>query len=321
MLDSLRKLDASEIQWELVFVDNGSSDGTAQILDEFGKYFRVPVQLIYEPTRGLSAARNTGWRAARGQIICFTDDDCYPSPDWLLCINHAFSLPNTDYIGGRVLLFDPNDAPVTIQPSEEVLSIPARSHIESGCIIGANLSCRKIVLEATKGFDSRLGAGTSFYSGEDTDFLTRASMLGFEGRYEPSITVYHHHRRRLEIEIQKLYIGYAYGRGAVSMKAILESNAWRIYLKHWYWRLRSLAKQKKTGYCITEFKGALHFLAVKVLWKLFRGKNASPVTARVTRQNFDAGLNAFEKPTETFEKPPSFIFSVEKENDLQQSGG
>ena len=262
MLETLRHIVAPGIAWEVVFVDNGSTDATPQILNDFCSRFDGAARLIQERRPGLSAARNTGWKAASGKIICFTDDDCYPNPDWLVMAKSILDDDDTAYVGGRVLLYDPNDAPVTIQTLEETIVFRKNMHIESGYIMGANFSCKKALLEATGGFDERLGAGTRMRSGEDTDLLVRASLLGFEGRYDPRVLVYHHHRRQQVNEVNKLYSGYAYGRGALSMKTILESNAKMLYLKNWYWRLRILLRERKFDQCFNEVRGALRFIAV-----------------------------------------------------------
>jgi glycosyltransferase involved in cell wall biosynthesis len=262
MLESLRHIVAPGIAWEVVFVDNGSTDATAQILDAFCNSFAVPARVIREMKPGLSVARNQGWKAAQGDIVCFTDDDCYPTPDWLVMAKRILEEGNTSYVGGRVLLYDQNDAPITIQTLEETIVFRKNMHIESGYIMGANFSCRKAVLVATGGFDERLGAGTSMRSGEDTDLLVRASLLGFEGRYDPRIVVYHHHRRQRHTEVKKLNSGYAYGRGALSMKTIMESEAKTLYLKNWYWRLRILLRERKFDQCLNEIRGAIRFIAI-----------------------------------------------------------
>jgi glycosyltransferase involved in cell wall biosynthesis len=262
MLGTLAHIVAPNVLWEIVFVDNGSSDATAVILNEFCSSFCVPARVIQEPKPGLSIARNTGWKAAKGNIVCFTDDDCYPDPNWLLMVKQILGGTETAYLGGRVLLYDKNDAAVTIQTSEEPVVFKKNSHIESGGIIGANFSCKREMLVSTGGFDPRLGAGTRLQSGEDTDLLARASLLGFEGRYDPRVIVYHHHRRKQGTEVKKLYAGYAYGRGALSMKAILESKAKILYLKNWYWRMRKLCLEGKFNQFFSEIKGAIRFIAM-----------------------------------------------------------
>lgn len=261
-LTKLKHISAPNILWEIIFVDNGSSDATAEILHEFCANFHVPARVIHAAEPGLSLARNVGWKAAKGNIVCFTDDDCYPDSNWLLMVNQVLGFGATDYVGGRVLLFDKDDAPVTIQTSEVAVVFKKNSHIESGGIIGANLSCTKEMLVATGGFDPRLGAGTRLQSGEDTDLLARASLLGFEGRYDPRIVVYHHHRRKIGTDVKKLYAGYACGRGALSMKTILESNAKILYLKNWYWRMRKLCLERKFDQVFYELKGAIRYISV-----------------------------------------------------------
>ncbi len=73
MLESLQLLQAPGITWELILIDNNSGDETFNILEQFRLNFLVPTQVIHEPKDGLSNARNTGWKAARGEIVSFTD--------------------------------------------------------------------------------------------------------------------------------------------------------------------------------------------------------------------------------------------------------
>lgn len=260
MLASIRKLKALGIKWELILVDNDSQDDTFRILEQFSLNFSVPTQVIHEPQKGLSNARNAGWKVARGEIISFTDDDCYPQEDWLSTTLKAFDDFNVAYVGGRVLLFDIDDAPVTIQTSTKRLHFPAHTHIESGQIIGANFSFRRKVFSEIGGFDNRLGAGTPFHSGEDTDLLARASNSGHEGSYDPSIVVFHHHRRRLQQDVEKLYCGYAFGRGALFVKMISESDEKMVELKRWYWRLSALINKGRYSYIANEIGGAILFI-------------------------------------------------------------
>jgi hypothetical protein len=136
------------------------------------------------------------------------------------------------------------------------------------------------LLEAVGGFDSHMGAGTSLQSGEDTDVLIRASFLGFTGQYIPSIVVFHHHRRRLAHEVKKLYRGYAYGRGALSMKTVLRSETRSLYLKNWYWRIRALLKRGYFDHSMQEVLGAFQYIRIYRIEKHGRGnKSADDETA------------------------------------------
>ena len=310
LFSSICNLNEPGIDWEIVFVDNNSSDNTLDILKDFASTSPMSIQVVREKKDGLSNARNAGIHAARGTIISFTDDDCYPQEDWLISIVEAFNESGASFVGGRVLLYDINDAPITIQISMQPKIFEAKCHIESGEIIGANLSCTKELLTAVGGFDPSLGAGTSLQSGEDTDILIRASLLGFVGRYVPSIVVFHHHGRKIGKDVVKLYRGYAHGRGALSMKTVMDSNYNSLYLKNWYWRMRSLLKKGQIDYCWHEVRGAVHFLWLRwfrapvvtasfsagkdpsfEVWRFDRHVNENRLSTKTSVGEHDADMN------------------------------
>src|SRR4051812_27727014 len=70
-------------EWELVVVDNGSTDATPSVVQEFAAIAHMPVKYVFEPRPGLGNAHNAGIRVAQGQILAFTDDDCYPAADFV----------------------------------------------------------------------------------------------------------------------------------------------------------------------------------------------------------------------------------------------
>src|SRR5215471_9932957 len=227
-LSSLTRLSTAA-RWELVLVDNGSNDGTRDVLAAFAGSSGRAVQVIEEPKIGLSAARNAGWHRARGRIVAFTVDDCYPAPDYMERVRECFAMGDPGYVGGRVLLFDPHDAPVTIQTLEARVEIPPRSFLRTGLIHGANMAVRRDALERSGGFDERLGAGTALHCAEDVDLLARVSALGYAGAYDPRPTVYHHHRRKHGQELDRLIAGYDVGRGAYYAKALTDRRLRRAY--------------------------------------------------------------------------------------------
>src|SRR5687767_10256208 len=101
----------TEALWEIVFVNNGSSDTTGETLSAFVRSSGLDARVLDEPKPGLASARNAGWRRARGRVIAFTDDDCYPAPDYLDQVRNCFAEIDLGYLGGRVLLFDRDDYP------------------------------------------------------------------------------------------------------------------------------------------------------------------------------------------------------------------
>ena len=223
--------------WELLVVDNASTDDTATLLAQYRG--PLPLRAIHEPRAGLGAARNRGWRAACGELIAFTDDDCYPHPDFLREIVAAFGESDSiGFVGGPVMLHAPQHVRMSIKESLVHERFPAGSFIPAGAIHGANFAFRKATLERIDGFDEMFGAGAPFVSAEDTDALGRALMAGWSGVYTPRIVVTHNHGREGGPEVVRLARQYARGRGAYYAKALLNSQSRSIYARNWYWAVR-----------------------------------------------------------------------------------
>ena len=89
VLDSACKLIVPPgLTWEFVVVDNGSADGTADVVTRYVD--RLPIRCVREETPGLSNARNRGVEAANGEYICWTDDDVVIDPEWLARLRRCF---------------------------------------------------------------------------------------------------------------------------------------------------------------------------------------------------------------------------------------
>lgn len=227
--------------WELVIVNNGSTDHTANVIKQYVANVHHSVVSVSEVKPGLSCARNAGIVASRGRLIAFTDDDCYPNEDYLRTIHAVFADRQVDYFGGRVLLHDPADLPVTTRTQNRFEHFPPGYWFSPGTILGANMVFKRECLSALGGFDERLGAGSFFRAGEDTDLLRRLSWHGFSGCYDPSVLVYHHHGRKTSEEALRLRNNYSWGRGAVFVKSFLYQSWSKQVLKRWYYSLRPCA--------------------------------------------------------------------------------
>jgi GT2 family glycosyltransferase len=206
-------------------------------LQRFAMSFNGNLLLLNEEKRGLGYARNKGWRQAKASIVAYTDDDCYPQPDMLDCILAAFDDSRIGFVGGRVLLFDPNDAETTIRLEEKRRILVPPAVVMTGWVIGANMAFRREALEQIGGFDGLFGPGAVFRSADDTDAQARVLAAGWHAIYEPSIVVYHHHGRKPGADVLKLKQGYHIGRGAYYAKCVLNPTIRYIYLRNWMGRL------------------------------------------------------------------------------------
>ena len=231
-IDAVSKTVAA-MRWQIVVVDNGSTDATAEYLAGLPHHISgVPVTLIYESRQGLAIARNAGWRASSGNIIAFTDDDCYVAADFIHSVARVFSdSPDVGFIGGRILLHDPSDQKITILDHAQRRAFESRSFIAPGAISGANMAFRRRTLEMIGGFDERMGAGTPFPC-EDIDAAAAALWLGIPGAYDPGPTVFHAHGRKTDAEVRALRHAYE-GGGSYYVKRILNRQSRSLYLKAW----------------------------------------------------------------------------------------
>ena len=228
-LQSVRQI-SFERPWELIVVDNGSTDGTAVILREFMASALIPVRYVFEPKPGLGNAHNAGVAVARGEILAFTDDDCYPAPDFLSSLWSVFGDPSVGYISGRIPLYDPADAGKGGVRHPEPATFPPNSFIGPGSLFGgANMAFRRQVLVEIGGFDPLFGPGALFNC-EDYDAAGRASAIGWKGQYRPEIIVWHHHGRK-EADLPPLMKSYGIGIGAYHMKILLRGHRFRWFAK------------------------------------------------------------------------------------------
>lgn len=233
---TLRSLEELRVSypWELILVDSASTDDTRRVIERFAAASALPVRVVSVRRPGLGCARNAGVRNARGRILVFTDDDCYPAPDFLDQVAAVFAEnPDIGFMGGRILLFDPADYPITIRTETVEQRTRGGSLISAGFIQGANMAIRRDALESVGLFDDAFGPGTPFNC-EDVDALARVSLDGWDGLYSPRPLVYHHHGRRTAREIKALSRSYARGRGAFYMKLILARRTRVLGMRNWY---------------------------------------------------------------------------------------
>jgi len=225
-------------------VNNGSHDDTVSLLRDFAARAPFRVEVLHETRRGKSNALNTGVAAASAPIVAFTDDDCYVEPDFLAHVVSAFEGGDYGFIGGRVLLHDPCDAPVTIKEQTHGERFPAGTCLAPGAIHGANMAVRREAWQTVGGFDPLLGPGGRLVA-EEVDLLTRISFAGWNGAYVPGPTVRHHHGRKPGPGLLEVTSRYTRGSGAYYIKGCLRSSTRPLFARRWYWLVLTLARHHR----------------------------------------------------------------------------
>lgn len=242
--------DASLIESEIVVVDNGSQDDTAQVVARFAAASPFPVRALGEPKAGLSRAHNRALRTARGELLAFTDDDCRIDINYVRdLLRHHGADTEPVLRGGRIELGDPTDLPLTIktdpQPVRWTRRLNSLRHSPiCGQINGCNMTMPRVIIEQLGPFDERLGPGGIIPSGGDTDFLFRAYLAYFTLEYVPDMTVVHHHGRKTAEAGRKLLQNYLIGNGA-----LLAKHAWKHpnLARQTYWDAKNALKEIFAG--------------------------------------------------------------------------
>lgn len=176
--------------WELLVVDNGSSDNTPEVIAGFAD--RLPIRRVFQPVAGLSNARNAGIAEARGALIVWTDDDVLVDPDWLAAYIRAFEQsPDIGIFGGRIIpTLEEPITPWFSQGMEHLGFLLAHRDSPDWVEInadrmpyGASFAVRAQV-QRRFGFDPELGVAPGRrLGGEETSMITTALASGVEGRW------------------------------------------------------------------------------------------------------------------------------------------
>jgi len=254
-LTHLQTIDGVEGGWEIIVADNGSTDDTALVVRECAATAQVPVRYFFEGRRGKSAALNTAIGNARGSIIAFTDDDCFPDRFWLRNVLAEFEThPGLAVLGGRVELYDERDRPVSVVRCTRRNDIPLEGALRTmfgtaadaeslGGVIGANMAVRREVFTKVGLFDWFLAPGSTrpALAVEDCDFAYRACRAGLGVAYSPEPVVWHNHGRRTESDADATVQAYNRGRGAFYWKYCLSGDVRVVKMAYWelkgYWKV------------------------------------------------------------------------------------
>jgi glycosyltransferase involved in cell wall biosynthesis len=199
-------LEQKYTDYEIIVVDDGSTDGT----DSFLKSLVMPkLKWVSQNNKGPAAARNAGIKLASGKFIAFTDDDCVVPPDWLSHFNEFFESSSVDIIGGAV--HNSNKGNIFSETSQHVTNFFVEYLNQSGksssFLTSNNIAYRTDVLKKVVGFDERFKKA----GGEERALNLKILNMGGKSLYAADIVVEHNHQMNFSKFVRQQI---NYGRGA-----------------------------------------------------------------------------------------------------------
>ena len=213
-LDSLYQQTASKDNFEVIVVDNNSTDDTEQVVAKWrAENQEGNFHYSTETNQGASFARNTGAAAAKGQWLCFMDDDAIATPTYIEnIIQHIHAKPEAIGFGGRIIpKYIPSEPKwMSYYVSSLVGNFdyaPTACAFENGKYpIESNMIVKKEVYDSIGGFNTQIPGvvGTLRIGGEGKELFYKILALGHTIYYDPSICVHH------VVEVKKLTPEYMY---------------------------------------------------------------------------------------------------------------
>ena len=246
-LDSLYTQTAGLNAFEAIIVDNNSTDNTAEVFRQWSaSHTNGSFTYITETNQGASFARNTGAAVAKGQWLCFMDDDAVATPNYVENIlKHIETKPDAVGFGGRII---PKYIPAEPKWMSYYVSslvgnfdyAPTACAFENGKYpLESNMIVRKDVYDAIGGFNTALPGvvGTLRIGGEGKELFYKILALGHIIYYDPAICVHH------VVEVKKLTSEYMYrvasgiGRGEKTRTLNISKGAYLNKIMEYIFKL------------------------------------------------------------------------------------
>lgn len=226
-LQSLNEMDVpDEVNWEVLIVDNNSSDDTRIVVNKFIEDGHPYFKYIFEPNQGKTYALNHGINKAKGEMLAFTDDDAIVDKYWLKMIVETFKKYDADCVGGKVMPIWLGARPEWL--TDQLLNVLAILDLGDSVyefdwksydymLFGVNFAFKKDFFLKNGLFNVKLGS-----IGEDQEMFGRLSAIKGKAVYHPKIIVNH---KITPERLQKSYFRkWHYVRGVVWTKLNFKSR-------------------------------------------------------------------------------------------------
>jgi glycosyltransferase involved in cell wall biosynthesis len=311
-LESLDSQTLSKDEFEVIVVDNGSTDHTADLVSGLEKK-RENLRYVSEPTPGLHAGRHRGLKEAHGDVLVYIDDDIRATPSWLEAIAENFADPRVSMVGGNNYPDFQGPVPGWLEklwarPALggqgivylSVLSLPdGRREISPYLVWGCNFSVRKQVVLDAGGFhpDSLPGELIRFRGDGETHVSRYVLENNLRCNYDSRVSVYH--------AVTRERMSFDYFRQRAFNQGVSDS----------YTRLRNPVTCRSLSDCR---RIAQRFLG-KVHWKLRRGNENDPELRKLALLMRDGYQQGFEYHQQVYKEDAEVRAWVHKPNYFQES--
>ncbi|EMD78540.1 glycosyl transferase, group 2 family protein [Vibrio diabolicus E0666] len=217
MLESIRNSDYELSEVEVIIVDQNDEK---YIKQDVLNVRDININYIHSESKGLSLNRNLGLTHAKGEIICFPDDDCKFYTNTLSIVDDFFELEEVDFCMGRIFDRERKVDVIKRWPKKAKNIGKFNSYFLNSSV---TLFVKRT---ACVSFDNYLGVGAKFGSCEDADFIYRILELGAVGVYTPEIEIWHPKPDLRNISLDKVEsyasgFGYFVGKKTDTIKVVL----------------------------------------------------------------------------------------------------
>lgn len=257
-LTHLAAQKVQDVQWEIIVVDNASSDTTSQVaLDFWSVDTQVPLRVVYEPKLGLSYARDRGCLEAKYELISLIDDDNWVCPEWIQLVAETMSQNSQiGACGGANKAVCEVTPPDWFTQHQGCYAVGAQGYsagditVSRGQLWGAGLTVRKAAWQQLRnnGFRPILAdrRGSALTAGGDSELCVALRMAGWRLWYEPRLVLHHYlPAQRLQWNyLRRLYQGFGVASvGYDTYYYALQSNPQNFKEKlrqTWLWQTTSI---------------------------------------------------------------------------------
>lgn len=290
--------------YEVIVVDDGSSEATARVMESLAGGHPTRVRYVKSPHKGPSAGRNIGIGLARGDLLAFVDDDVEAPPQWLdSVVSGATRHPEADLLAGRLLLRLEGRAPRRCgrEPlGESELDVgESERPVDPNRVPAANMAVRREAVDKAGGFNE----GLPVY-GEETEWIHRVTAGGPPVIYLPDAYVWHR-RTQADLKLSRLLRSrFNQGRGWPRIAPYIERH---VSFFEGIWRALKAIRHAVARWCWVGLIEAAFWsgYAVQCGSMLMRGPKSPYISWGPRRVGLRARRRFLERGAHRRRKPPN----------------